>query len=342
MKFDLVAAEPAWAESVDTFLDTQATAHPFQFHGWAGTHLRDRSQMFWLGKEDGTIRLSARCVRFGLLGRKIPGLAALSIPRGPVCDDAGLAESALHWLIDESRRRNLVYVEISPEWSSPEHRQLAIRLLQGGWEAYAGERASLRVDLSPEPESILSTFRKTTRYEIRKAERDGILIEEGSDSGFAEDFLRLHRELEQRKKLSPEPEDHMRHVVSWMGQGKDRGSVIRASFRGEVLGTVVVVRAGKRCWYVWGASSPGRQVNVGHILQWRAMLWARARGCTEYDLGGYTEGSESGPALFKHGFSDQVVRFVPAMRYVLRHRVYAMAQKLLGSALREKRLPREN
>jgi len=58
-------------------------------------------------------------------------------------------------------------------------------------------------------------------------------------------------------------------------------------------------------------------MTVGHILQWRAILWAKAHGCTEYDFGGYTPGATSGPAWFKEGFGGAVVHLAGAHRRVI-------------------------
>ncbi|MGA7376665.1 MAG: peptidoglycan bridge formation glycyltransferase FemA/FemB family protein, partial [Candidatus Sulfotelmatobacter sp.] len=64
------------------------------------------------------------------------------------------------------------------------------------------------------------------------------------------------------------------------------------------------------------------QFNVGHILQWRALMWAKSHGCREYDFGGYTPGATSGPAWFKAGFGGTVVRFVRPHRKVIRRGNY--------------------
>lgn len=66
-------------------------------------------------------------------------------------------------------------------------------------------------------------------------------------------------------------------------------------------------------------------MTVGHILQWRAILWAKSHGCTEYDFGGYTPGATSGPAWFKEGFGGTLVHLVAPHRRVTewkRHSIF--------------------
>jgi lipid II:glycine glycyltransferase (peptidoglycan interpeptide bridge formation enzyme) len=50
---------------------------------------------------------------------------------------------------------------------------------------------------------------------------------------------------------------------------------------------------GKRAWYLYGASSnEHRDIMPTYLLQWEAMLWARTRGCTQYDLWGVPDAEE--------------------------------------------------
>jgi lipid II:glycine glycyltransferase (peptidoglycan interpeptide bridge formation enzyme) len=72
-------------------------------------------------------------------------------------------------------------------------------------------------------------------------------------------------------------------------------------------------------------------VNVGHILQWHALQWAKSNGCSEYDFGGYTPGATSGPAWFKAGFGGTVVHFVAPHRRVIRtgaYRVFSLLSRI--------------
>jgi lipid II:glycine glycyltransferase (peptidoglycan interpeptide bridge formation enzyme) len=80
---------------------------------------------------------------------------------------------------------------------------------------------------------------------------------------------------------------------------------------------------GKRATYLYGASSnTHRDAMPTYLIQWEAMRWARAQGCTEYDLWGvpdaspqtleaeFTERSEGlwGVYRFKRGFGGELRR----------------------------------
>jgi peptidoglycan pentaglycine glycine transferase (the first glycine) len=139
-----------------------------------------------------------------------------------------------------------------------------------------------------------------------------------------EEFLKLYGELARRKEFLADSPVYVRSVLRWLATDRSRGALLLAEQNQSVLGGTVVVRAGKRCWYIWGATVKGEQANAGHLLQWHAIRWAKEHGCSEYDFGGFAENATSGPALFKKGFGGGMVTFVPAHRKILNNTKYQL------------------
>ena len=77
-------------------------------------------------------------------------------------------------------------------------------------------------------------------------------------------------------------------------------------------------RFGNKAWYMYGASRDlHRNLMPNHLLQWEAMRWAKAQGCTVYDMWGAPDVlDESDPMWgvyrFKEGFGGQFVRHLGA------------------------------
>ena len=81
-----------------------------------------------------------------------------------------------------------------------------------------------------------------------------------------------------------------------------------------------------------------------YAVQWAAMRWAQARGCTSYDLYGVPdEGEETleagfverhdglwGVYRFKRGFGGQVKRSVGALDYVYNKPLYWLYQRAVA------------
>ena len=89
----------------------------------------------------------------------------------------------------------------------------------------------------------------------------------------------------------------------------------------------MVFTAGERAWYLYGASNNQERNRMPtYLLQWEAMLWAKQRGCLEYDLWGIPDYEEQvledqfekrhdglwGVYRFKRGFGGSIARSADA------------------------------
>jgi hypothetical protein len=316
-----------------SFLDAQEEAHPFQFPQWTCSEdgAFTSGTRFCIYRKDSRIRWVACCGTLYPFGALVSPLRGLTITRGPVCGDRAIWSVALQSLVSWAKSEGYAFVEVSPELVRSVVADLSQVFIQNGWEPCGGSRTSLRLDLTKNEEQLIAGFRKTTRYEVRRGERDGIRIEGAhNDSQFSE-FLRIYREMAERKRFSADALPHLRSILRWLAREPYRGTLLLASNHDRILGGAVIVRAKKRCWYIWGATEKCEYASVGHLLQWNALLWAKSQGCTEYDFGGYTENATSGPALFKQGFGGELVRFLEPQRIIanqFRHRVMHLLSRL--------------
>jgi hypothetical protein len=305
---------------IQTFLDSQDCSHPFQFPVWAANgyfalFLRQR-KLCWF----------AQCGIFYPASRALRSIRALAINRGPVSDDSVVLEEGLSRLVEAAERNGFSIIDIIPEWTGFLAERATNRLVQAGWRPCQTVRLSLRLDLEPELDVLFSRFRKVTRYEIRRSENVKIEITMAHEDAEIECWIELYRRMVKTKQFPGEDTAHMRRIVEWLRGNPMRGGLLMAYKDSELLGGIVIVRCGVRCWYVWGATSKDQRTSVGHLLQWRAIQWAKQAGCHEYDFGGYTEGGKSGTAFFKSGFGGNVVRFSPPYRYIVRPERYRMSE----------------
>ncbi len=300
-----------------SFLDSQDASHPFQFPPWSRVENQSGySETYCALLHDCSgIRWFALCGVMYPASRFLRPIRALTISRGPVCDELELMNYGLSELAEKSRRLRFAYIEITPEWLGGRAESLSAGLSRIGWRVSQERRSSLRLNLRREPHELLASFRKATRYEIKRSERQGVTVSPASNETEIDGFLGIYYEMARRKFFSPDQREHMRNVLYRALKEPDRGALLVAYHEGKLLGGAFICRAGRRCWYVWGAAANDDPVNVGHLVQWRSILWAKQHGCEEYDFGGYRQGVSSGPAFFKRGFCDNVVDFLPAHRY---------------------------
>jgi len=318
---------PLQLREISGFLDTQITSHPFQLPQWSGPESGAYAALL---RHDGRLQWFAQCGVLYPAGRILRPIRALTVNRGPICDDLELMESGLRRLIAESRKRRIAYIEIAPEWTGAFADSAATLLARNGWQALPGARSSLRLDLSPDLEHLFASFRKGTRYEIRRAEREGIQVTIARKETDCSDFVRLYAKMLSQKKFDGEDPHSLSLRLRWLVEDHRRGGLLLALEDGKLRGGAAIVRSGIRCWYVWGATSKEGKSGAGHLLQWRAIQWAKEQGCLEYDFGGFREAMSTGPALFKRGFCDRVVHFLPPHRYVVSESRYRVSNFISG------------
>jgi hypothetical protein len=306
---------PALLREIEDFLDSQNTSHPFQFPQWnVGARfalLRDKN-----------IRWFTSFGTHHPLGTFLPTVRVAIVNRGPVCDDLELWNEATGKFLEQLKREGFMFVDAVPEWVQAEGDCVSDGLHQSKWRVTGEPRASLRLNITEENEELLAGFRKNSRYEIRRAERFGVVVAPARDEEDIESFLAVYFRVAARKGFQPNSADELRQTIRWLADVESRGALLLARHQDVVYGGAIIVRSGRRCWYMLGATEKHQNFNVGHILQWQALLWAKARGCCEYDFGGFTPGLAHGPAWFKAGFGGSVVRFVPEHRCVLRSGYY--------------------
>ncbi|MFY9562026.1 MAG: GNAT family N-acetyltransferase [Terriglobales bacterium] len=313
---------PALAQEMVRFLDSQTTSHPFQFPQWA-----DASTRFALLRDENQIVWFANCGTQFPLGTRLAWFRATTVNRGPVCDDREVWRAGLNELVEQMRGDGLVYLDAAPDWLRGQEPHSVSEFGQD-WKPLAEGRVSLRLDLTKTPAELFAQFRKNTRYEVRRSERAALAVGPATEQEDIEAFLNLYVRLAGRKGFAADSPVHVRSILHWLRAEPSRGALLLARDGTNIAGGAVIVRSGKRCWYIWGASDKNDRFSAGQLLQWRALLWAKAHGCTEYDFGGYTPGATSGPAWFKEGFGGETVRFVPAHRNVFRVLGHGLVQAL--------------
>jgi hypothetical protein len=317
---------PAVHQEIEAFLDRQGNSHPFQFPNWMGIENGEEREdkHCAIVREQGEMRWFAHCGVTFPAGKWLRSVRSLIVHRGPVCDDADLTLYGLGELLEKSKELGFAYVAIAPEWVERPEWSVGSALSSAGWQSLPDRRSTLRLDLGAGNDELLRSFREDTRLNIRRSERQGIVIRPAQDEGDIQEFQRIYFEMAKKKNFLADERSHLSRVLRWIVSEKDRGALLLASKEATPLGGVLVIRAAKRSWGVFSATVKDSRLRAGHVLQWSAIRWAKEHGCADYDLGGYREGINTGPPLFKRGFCQAVVHFSPPYRYPLNPRLCSM------------------
>lgn len=180
-------------------------------------------------------------------------------------------------------------------------------------------RRTLVVDLTGSEELILSRMKQKTRYNIRLAGKHGVLAHTTSDVSA---FYRLMQTTGNRDAFGVHSQAYYQRAYD-LFHPAGQCELFLAEYESEPLAGLMVFLRGSRAWYFYGASSDERrELMPAYLLQWEAMRWAKAQGCTQYDLWGIPDLDEEqleanfatqsgglwGVYRFKRGFGGQLVR----------------------------------
>jgi lipid II:glycine glycyltransferase (peptidoglycan interpeptide bridge formation enzyme) len=176
---------------------------------------------------------------------------------------------------------------------------------------------TLQLNLQQTEEEILSQMRKNTRYEIRRAEKEGITVRSSQNPADIQAFYDHQVALAHKHGFVPFGYQFL--LEQFQVFAADNQAVLISSYRGkELLATAYVLFYNKEAVYHYGISTPANDRLPGsYACQWAAIKEAKQRGCISYNFWGIAPVEEknhrfSGVSLFKRGFGGEEKAYLPA------------------------------
>ena len=291
-----------------------------------------------------------------ILVRRLP-LAFGSIaylPKGPLVNwqDAAQAQALLQLCDAAARAENAIFLKLEPDLAdAAEPRQLLQAL---GWRSSPQSmqpRRTLLVDTACEPAAALARMKSKTRYNIGLAEKKGVVVRSAPLHNAGAElaaFWRLLQSTAARDKFGIHSERYYQTAYeSFAATG--RVALLLAESAGGMLAGAMIFASGSRAWYLYGASDDLDRASMApYAVQWAAIQWAHARGCSTYDLWGVPDFDETqletafttrSDALwpvyrFKRGFGGTLARTCGAWDHVYRPKAHFLYRAYLRLAQR--------
>ena len=249
------------------------------------------------------------------------------VPKGPLLDwsDDEATALVLTQIEELCRRRGCLQVKIDPDVGEnhAEWARLKQLLLQRNWR-FSPEQIQFKntgfTDIARTEEELLNSFKSKWRYNIRLADRRGVTVRCG-DVKDLPGFYRLYKETSARDGFLIRPFSYYNSLWrTFLKMQQDEGTrtggaLLLAEHPDEPqpIAGLFLLRYGRQTLYFNGASSARRRRDMpNYLLQWRALQWAKAQGCTVYDWwGAPTNPDEPSDPLqgvwrFKEGFAARM------------------------------------
>jgi lipid II:glycine glycyltransferase (peptidoglycan interpeptide bridge formation enzyme) len=319
-----------WA-AWDRFLETTANAGFMQSSMWAKFRTSVGFEYFAV-----TVKEGSAIVGGALVGKwtYASGRCFYYIQDGPVLPaDPSFAAQVFEEVLARVERHvqaddaTVSHLRIEPRWRSlPEFVRgfHPPKTSDDFWEP----RNTLCIDLRPTQDDILAQMKPKGRYNVRVAQKHGVVVVEDNSSQGLADFLRIQRRTADRQRIGVKPASYFRNLVSELGAQR-RLSLYFAEYRGRRLATALVVFFGERATYFYGGSLVlHRRVMAPYLLHFEIMRASKAVGLEWYDLWGVEPpGAPEHPwhdiSIFKRKFGGVAVDLVPTLDHVYDSAAYA-------------------
>ncbi len=229
--------------------------------------------------------------------------------------------------------------DLAADQTDPQALAVSERLRAAGWRQPQSSGAGFG-DVQPRyvfqvplagrsTEDVFGSFNQLWRRNIRKAERAGVTVDQGTADDLAT-FHDLYRVTAARDGFTPRPLRYFERMWSAMrAEDPDRIRLYLARHEGVALAAATWVKVGEHVWYSYGASAnEGRDVRPSNALQWRMLTDAHAAGATTYDLRGISDTLDEDDPLFglirfKVGTGGDAVEYLGEFDYPINRPLYA-------------------
>ncbi len=212
------------------------------------------------------------------------------------------------------------------------------------------------LDLMPDEESLLKSFKSKTRYNIRLAQRKGVKVKVDNSEEAFEIFLKLTEETTKRQKFYTHNKEYYREMWDVFksyerqtanGQKRLRADLLVAEYKEKIITAWMLFGFGDTMYYPYGASTrEHREVMANNLVMWEAIKLAKKRGCRYFDMWGAL-GPKPDPKnawygfhRFKSGYNPELVEYMGSYDLVFqpfKYKLFRIIETLRWKWLRLKR-----
>lgn len=243
-------------------------------------------------------------------------------PKGPTP-----TKSMIEKLTKLGKEKNAIFIQLEP--NVPKNSRLMVydsQIKPSHHPLFT--KYTFILDLTKSEEDLLKAMHSKTRYNLKIAQKHGVIIKEDDSQEAFDAYLRLTRETTSRQGFYAHNETY--HKTMWdILHSAGIAHLFTASHNGEILTAWVIFTFHDTIYYPYGASSRDhREVMAPTLMLWEIAKWAKTKGYKAFDLWG-AMGPNPDPNdpwfgfhRFKQGFTPQLVEFVGSYDLIIHPLLY--------------------
>jgi lipid II:glycine glycyltransferase (peptidoglycan interpeptide bridge formation enzyme) len=259
----------------------------------------------------------------------------LYVPNGPVVFDQHhfvvdarlnleVTESILQYIRKTLTSLNTHYIRFDPLIiESPENNRLLheLGLLQGA--TFVQPEHTILLDLRKTEEELLTAMSKTTRYDIKRGQKDGIRITSSVEASDFDIFWKMFYETVKRQKFVAYSKSYYQKQLECL---KENGNYkIYIAYDAETPLAAALVASDEGCSYYLHAGRAQSKLDgakyAPKVLLWQAIIDAKERGKRRFNLYGIAKNDEDpndpwyGLSAFKKSFGGYTLSYVGSLDF---------------------------
>lgn len=162
------------------------------------------------------------------------------------------------------------------------------------------------LDITQSEEEIMKNMRKTTRYLIRRAAKDGVTITQSQNLADLKKFYNIHLDTVKRHHFVPYSENFFQEQFKIFAKD-NQIKLFFGEYQGKTIAAAIIVFYGDQASYHHAASlAKYNKIPSSYAIQWEIIKEAQKRGNKIYNFWGIVENKPRHPwaglSLFKMGF----------------------------------------
>ncbi len=250
-------------------------------------------------------------------------------------------QDALEFIKDIAKKEQAIFVKLEPYIKKQDFKHaIPAGLVTSSHPLFPAWTQML--DLAPSEEILLKNCKSKTRYNIKLAQKKGVVVrEESNDKGF-ETFAKLYFETTKRQKYHGH--NHHYHKIVWESMKKNIAHILIAYYENTPLAAYELFHFNDVLYYPYGGTSDlHRNLMASNLIMWETILLGKKLGAKTFDMWGSLPASYdqknpwSGFTRFKEGYGTEFVEFVGSYDLVINstlYKLYNTAHKFRGIFLK--------
>ena len=308
-------------ESIEKQEFNKIATHPLQSWEWGQARTKTGIRVVRWGEFDKDKLVATYQMTIHPLG--VGGFLIGYLPRS-----AFPSKKMLEYLYDFGKKNNLIFIKIEPYIPANFKFQISnFKLVKSPHPLFPIWTQVL--DLTQSEESLLKNMKQKTRYNIRLAQKKGVVVKEMSNSEGFEIFQKLYFDTCKRQKYFGHSKKY--HEIVWDSLKNNIAHILIAFYNNKPLAVYELFYFNDIFYYPYGGTSnEDRNVMAANLLMWEAILLGRKLGAKKFDMWGslppqYDQNNPwAGFTRFKEGYGTTFVEMIHGQDLIISPFLYSL------------------